>query len=29
VAVVAATHDPVVAGRADQVIQMRDGQVVS
>ncbi|WP_203931759.1 ABC transporter ATP-binding protein [Virgisporangium ochraceum] len=29
VAVVAATHDPAVASRADQVIQMRDGQVVT
>jgi ABC-type lipoprotein export system ATPase subunit len=28
VAVVAATHDPAVAGRADQVISMRDGRVV-
>jgi ABC-type lipoprotein export system ATPase subunit len=29
VAVVAATHDPAVARRADQVIHMRDGQVTS
>jgi ABC-type lipoprotein export system ATPase subunit len=29
VAVVAATHDPAVANRADQIIRMRDGQVVS
>ncbi|GAA1033849.1 ABC transporter ATP-binding protein [Virgisporangium ochraceum] len=29
VAVVAATHDPAVSSRADQVIQMRDGQVVT
>ena len=29
VAVVAATHDPVVAERADQVIHLRDGQVVA
>ncbi len=29
VAVVAATHDPAVASRADQVIQMRDGQVTT
>jgi putative ABC transport system ATP-binding protein len=27
IAVVAATHDPSVAGRADRVIRMRDGQV--
>jgi ABC-type lipoprotein export system ATPase subunit len=27
VAVVAATHDPAVARRADRVVQMRDGQV--
>ena len=27
VAVVAATHDPAVADRADQVIHLRDGQV--
>jgi ABC-type lipoprotein export system ATPase subunit len=28
VAVVAATHDPVVARRADQVVNMRDGRIV-
>jgi ABC-type lipoprotein export system ATPase subunit len=28
VAVVAATHDPAVAARADQVIRMRDGRIV-
>jgi ABC-type lipoprotein export system ATPase subunit len=27
VTVVAATHDPVVAGRADQVVEMRDGVI--
>jgi ABC-type lipoprotein export system ATPase subunit len=27
VAVVAATHDPAVANRADQVVQMRDGRI--
>jgi putative ABC transport system ATP-binding protein len=29
VAVVAATHDPAVANRADQVVQMRDGRITS
>jgi ABC-type lipoprotein export system ATPase subunit len=28
VAVVAATHDPAVSRQADQVVQLRDGQVV-
>jgi ABC-type lipoprotein export system ATPase subunit len=26
---VAATHDPAVANRADQVVQMRDGRITS